>query len=45
MHPNGKYAFVANSNADRVEVVDLENFEIVSTIATERIPDGLAIAL
>lgn len=45
MHPNGEYAFVANSNADRVEVIDLKTFEIVSTIATGRIPDGLAVVL
>ncbi|WP_248722662.1 cytochrome D1 domain-containing protein [Seonamhaeicola sp. ML3] len=45
MHPNGKYAFVANSNAVRVEVIDLNSLKVVSTIGTGRIPDGLAIAL
>lgn len=43
MHPNGQYAFVANSNADRVEVIDLKSLSIVSTIGTRRVPDGLAI--
>jgi len=42
MHPNGLYAFVANSNADRIEVIDMKTFTIVSTIGTGRIPDGLA---
>ena len=41
MHPNGLYAFVANSNADRIEVIDMKSFEIVSTIGTGRIPDGM----
>lgn len=43
MHPNGQYAFVANSNADRVEVIDLKSLSVVSTIGTRRVPDGLAI--
>ena len=42
MHPNGLYAFVANSNADSVEVIDMQTFSIVSTIGTGRVPDGLA---
>ena len=42
MHPNGKHAFVANSNADKVEVIDMKSFKIVSTIGTGRVPDGLA---
>lgn len=41
MHPNGLYAFVANSNADKIEVIDMKTFNLVSTIGTERIPDGL----
>lgn len=43
IHPDGKYAFVSNSNANRIEVIDLNTYEIVSTIGTEKIPDGLAI--
>ena len=41
MHPNGLYAFVANSNADRIEVIDMKTLTIVSTIGTGRVPDGL----
>lgn len=42
MHPNGQYAFIANSNASKIEVVDMRTFEIVSTIGTGKIPDALA---
>lgn len=42
MHPTDPFAFVANSNADQVAVIDLNNFEVVSTIGTQRVPDGLA---
>lgn len=42
MHPNGAYAFVANSNACKIEVIDMERFEIVSTIGTGKIPDAMA---
>ena len=43
MHPNGLFAFVANSNADKVEVIDMNTFTIVSTIGTGRVPDGLTL--
>jgi YVTN family beta-propeller protein len=42
MHPDGLFAFVSNSNANEVEVIDMKTFEIVSTIGTGKIPDGLA---
>ena len=42
MHPNGNYAFIANSNASKVEVIDMKTLEIVSTIGTGKIPDALA---
>lgn len=42
MHPNGLYAFIANSNASKIEVVDMKTFKIVSTIGTGIIPDALA---
>lgn len=42
MHPNGTYAFIANSNASKIEVIDMKSFEIVSTIGTGKIPDALA---
>ena len=43
MHPNGLYAFVSNSNAHKIEVIDMKTFKIVSTIGTGRVPDGLTI--
>jgi len=42
IHPNGLYAFVANSNANKIEVIDMKTFTIVSTIGTGKIPDGMA---
>ena len=42
MHPNGLYAFVANSNANKIEVLDMKTFTLVSTIGTGKIPDGMA---
>ena len=42
MHPNGLYAFVANSNANKIEVIDLKTFSLVSTIETGKVPDGIA---
>jgi YVTN family beta-propeller protein len=42
MHPNGLYAFVANSNANKIEVIDMKTFAVVSTIGTNKIPDGMA---
>jgi YVTN family beta-propeller protein len=42
MHPNGNYAFIANSNASKIEVIDMARFEIVSTIGTGSIPDAMA---
>lgn len=43
MHPNGKYAFVSNFTAGRVEVIDLNKFAIVSSIKVGQMPDGLAL--
>jgi YVTN family beta-propeller protein len=42
MHPNGLYAFVANSNANKIEVIDMKTFTLISTIGTGNIPDGMA---
>jgi len=42
MHPNGKYAFVSNYSAGRVEVIDMHYFKIVSSIKVGTMPDGLA---
>lgn len=41
MHPNGLYAFVVNSNADKIEVIDVKTFSVISTIGTGRVPDAL----
>ena len=41
MHPNGMYAFVSNSNADKVLIIDLEQLTLVSDLPTGRIPDGI----
>jgi YVTN family beta-propeller protein len=43
MHPNGLYAFVSNFTAGRVEVIDMRNFTIVSSIKVGDMPDGLAL--
>jgi hypothetical protein len=29
MHPNGLYAFIANSNANKIEIIDMKTFTIV----------------
>jgi YVTN family beta-propeller protein len=41
IHPNGLYAFIANSNANKIEVLDMKTFTLVSTIGTAKVPDGL----
>jgi YVTN family beta-propeller protein len=41
IHPNGLYAFVANSNANKIEVIDMKTLTVVSTIGTGKIPDGM----
>jgi len=42
MHPYGKYAFVSNYAAGRVEVLDMKTFTLVSSIQVGSMPDGLA---
>ncbi len=41
IHPKGKQAYVANTNADIVTVIDLEKFEIVNRLIPGKEPDGL----
>ena len=41
IHPNGLYAFVSNSNANKIEVIDMQTFTLVSTIGTGYVPDGM----
>lgn len=43
MHPNGQYAFISNSNANKIEVLDMRTFTLVSEIKTGDIPDGIAL--
>ncbi len=42
VHPHGDRAFVANTNADVVSVIDLESFEVVDRLVGGKEPDGLA---
>lgn len=44
IHPNGLYAFITNSNANKIEVIDMKTFTPVSTIAAGKMPNGLALA-
>lgn len=41
VHPAGDYAFIANTQADIVTIIDLNNFAIVGRIKAGREPDGL----
>lgn len=41
LHPNGKYAFVSNYAAGRVEVLDMNTFTLVSSIKVGEMPDDL----
>lgn len=41
MHSNGRIAFVANTNADVVAVIDLKNWKISSRLTAGHEPDGL----
>ena len=43
MHPNSRHAFIANSNADKVEVLDLKTLKIVGNINTGHVPGALLI--
>jgi YVTN family beta-propeller protein len=42
IHPNGKKAWVAHTNADLVVEIDLESWEIVRLLEAGREPDGMA---
>ena len=41
VHPSGDYAFIANTQADIVTVIDLDQLAIVGRIKAGREPDGL----
>ncbi len=40
--PDNKNAYIANTNADVVTVIDLEDFEIIGHFKTGKQPDGIA---
>ena len=40
--PDGKHAYIANTQADVVAVIDLESLEVVGSIVAGREPDGMA---
>ena len=42
IHPNGKNAWVAHTNADVVAEIDLESWKIVRLLEAGREPDGMA---
>jgi YVTN family beta-propeller protein len=42
IHPNGKYAYVANANADAISVVDLEKWAVTGKLKAGKEPDGMA---
>jgi DNA-binding beta-propeller fold protein YncE len=42
VHPDGKSAYVANTNADVISVIDLEKFELVDRLVAGEEPDGMA---
>ena len=41
VHPDGKHAYVANTNADVVTIIDLENWEIAGRLQAGKEPDGM----
>ncbi|MDZ7343990.1 MAG: beta-propeller fold lactonase family protein [candidate division KSB1 bacterium] len=43
--PHGKSAYIANSNADIVAVIDLSKWEIIERLPTGKEPDGLGWSL
>jgi YVTN family beta-propeller protein len=44
VHPDGKRAFVANTNADVVTVLDLEKLAVAGRLRAGKEPDGMAYA-
>lgn len=39
--PDGRRAYIAHANADRIQVLDLETWETVGTLTAGREPDGM----
>lgn len=42
VHPSGKWAYVANTNADVVSVLDLETWTLAGRLVAGKEPDGMA---
>jgi YVTN family beta-propeller protein len=42
IHPDGNQAYVANTNADVISVIDLRKFELVDRLVAGEEPDGMA---
>ena len=42
IHPDGHHAYVANTNADVISVIDLKKFELVDRLVAGEEPDGMA---
>jgi YVTN family beta-propeller protein len=42
IHPDGKRAYVANSNADAVAILDLQEWKVAGTLKAGKEPDGMA---
>ena len=42
VHPNNKYAFIANTRADVVSVIDLKQWKVIARLESGREPDGMA---
>ena len=41
VHPTNKFAFVANTNADVITIINLETLEISGRLTAGKEPDGL----
>lgn len=42
VHPEGTHAYVANTNADVISVIDLQRMELVDRLIAGKEPDGMA---
>jgi YVTN family beta-propeller protein len=42
IHPGGKKAYVAHTNADTISVIDLESWKLAGTLKAGKEPDGMA---
>lgn len=41
IHPDGQRAYVANTNADIITVIELENWQVVNRLQAGKEPDGM----